>query len=70
MTEISIENMSVAEKLTFMETLWSDLCAHAQIEPPAWHQEVINNRHQLRQSGEQSPMDWNEARQAIRSRVR
>ena len=70
MIEINIENMTIAEKLTVMETLWNDLCAHNRIESPDWHQDVINNRHQLRQSGEQQPMEWNEAKNAIRNRTR
>ncbi len=70
MIEMHLDTMTIAEKLTVMETLWDDLCAHSQIASPAWHQEVLNHRHQLHQSGEQQPMAWSEAKMAIRERIK
>lgn len=70
MIEMHLDTMTVTEKLTIMEALWDDLCAHDQITSPAWHQEVLNRRHQLRQSGDQQPMAWGEAKMAIRERIK
>ena len=70
MTDLSIKNMTTAEKLSVMEALWNDLCEHDQVESPEWHGEVLAHRDQRRQSGEQQPMDWNEAKESIRQRIR
>lgn len=69
MREMHLDTMTVAEKITVMETLWDDLCAHSQIESPDWHQKVINHRHQMRQNGEQQPMAWSEAKKVIRGQI-
>jgi hypothetical protein len=70
MTGMRIENMTISEKLSAMETLWNDLCANSQIASPDWHEEVLTKRHQLRNKAEQQPMDWSEAKEAIRQRIR
>lgn len=70
MIEITTEKMSVTDKLQLMETLWSDLCRHSQIDSPDWHQTVLADRHQQRQQGEQNAMDWTHAKEHIRNRIK
>lgn len=70
MATISPENMSVADKLALMETLWTDLCNHSQIDSPDWHAKVLAARQQQREQGNQQPMDWAQAKEQIRNRVK
>lgn len=70
MIEIIPEKMSVSDKLSLMEMLWSDLCSHSQIDSPDWHQDILAARHQQRQQGEQKPIDWAQAKEQIRNRIK
>jgi hypothetical protein len=70
MIAITPENMTTAEKLQVMETLWDDLCSHSQLTTPDWHQTVLETRHRQRQSGEQQAMPWSQAKDKIRKRTR
>ncbi len=69
MITISPEEMTTAEKLSAMETLWSDLCQHSSLESPDWHEAVLASREQQRKNGSQSPMDWEKAKQNIRNKI-
>ncbi len=64
--ELNVKNMSVAEKLMAMETLWDDLCRNAgDIAPPAWHETILQERaEQLRQSKDKFE-DWEQAKKDI-----
>lgn len=57
--------MSIEEKISIMEMLWDDLCQHATIESPDWHQDVLKAREQKRVSSQDEPMDWSEAKRQI-----
>lgn len=70
MIDVSPEKMSVAEKLSLMETIWNDLCDHSQIDSPDWHQNVLSGREKSREQGKQAPMDWSEAKELIRHKVK
>ena len=65
MLTVSLKKMTTAEKLSVMETLWSDLCQHSALELPDWHKAVLTSREQQRKEGGQSPMDWETAKQQI-----
>lgn len=53
MTQNEIDAMSVAEKLQAMETLWSSLQTDgAQVDSPAWHQDILLERKQKIESGQ------------------
>jgi hypothetical protein len=69
MIAISPEKMTTAEKLSAMEALWSDLCQHGALESPDWHEAVLASREQQRKEGNQSPMDWETAKQNIRNKI-
>ena len=70
MIAISPEKMTTAEKLSTMEALWSDLCQHSSLAAPDWHEAVLISREQQRKTGNQSPMDWDAAKQKIRNKIR
>jgi hypothetical protein len=42
---LSVEKMSLEEKIQAMETIWDDLCHHADsISSPSWHAKVLKDR--------------------------
>jgi hypothetical protein len=62
--------MTVAEKLRAMEALWADLSRHeAQLESPAWHEEVLRDREAKIKSGKESFMDWEVAKKQLRDKL-
>ncbi len=68
---LKLDEMSLADKLQTMETLWDDLCHHVQdIAVPEWHQEVLAAREaDLRDEKEQFS-DWESAKETIRESVK
>jgi hypothetical protein len=69
MTSISLQNMTTAEKISVMEEIWTDLCQHSSLESPSWHETVLSSREQQREDGNQAPLDWEKAKQEIRSKI-
>jgi hypothetical protein len=64
---LPLEQMSTAEKLRVMETLWADLSRNeAQFESPAWHGEVLREREESLRNGTEKPMDWETAKAQLR----
>ena len=69
-TTISLEKMTVEEKLQTMELLWDDLCSKAgDIPSPAWHEELLAHRQALHERGEDHFEDWDTAKRNIRNKV-
>jgi hypothetical protein len=63
--------MSVEEKLQMMEALWDDLSQHAdEIQPPAWHGEVLAEREAAIARGDEQFEDWEAAREKIEKDIR
>jgi Putative addiction module component len=68
-TVLPLDRMSTAEKLRAMEEIWADLSRHeAQLESPAWHQQVLQEREARVESGRESYVDWEAAKAALRQR--
>ena len=43
--ELSLETLSVAEKVRLLESVWQSLCRHSgDVQSPEWHQEVLMER--------------------------
>lgn len=62
-----LEKMSQQEKIKAMESLWDDLCRHAQgIESPDWHGTVLDQREESLTVGEAEFIDWEDAKKRIR----
>ena len=72
MTTVDIVAMPVAEKLKLMETLWDSLCLQSggNMELPAWHGEVLEQRLRRLASGEEAVAPWNEAKERIRAQIK
>ena len=53
MSITEIKNMTTVERLEAMELLWDALChEEKEIESPAWHESILNQRRQRIESGE------------------
>jgi hypothetical protein len=60
---IEIKHLSREEKLRVMEAIWEDLSRDAeQVESPEWHRGVLEETERRLQAGQESTMDWREAR--------
>jgi hypothetical protein len=65
-TDLQIDQMTVTEKLRFMEELWEDLRTRAGAVPvPQWHKDVLVEREQLIESGDAQFEDWDTAKKRI-----
>lgn len=62
--DISLQEMSLPEKMALLEALWEDLS-----KSPDWHKDVLEERRQRAQSGEDTFSDWEDAQRDIRKRI-
>ena len=68
---LPLDKMSVEEKLQVMEAIWEDLSRHAdEMQPPAWHGEVLAEREAAIARGEEQFEDWDAARKKIEKDIR
>lgn len=68
--DLSISDLSLAQKLDLMETLWADLSRDDKsLESPAWHKNVLEDRQKAFEAGKISASDWEEAKKRIRKNV-
>ncbi len=69
--ELSLGQMSTADKLCAMETIWEDLAREPSTIPsPAWHEEVLRARQKRIQQGLAKFIDLDEAREQIRNKLK
>jgi hypothetical protein len=63
---LPLQQMSTAEKLRVMETLWADLSRNEEkFESPAWHEQVLRERDKQFREGQEKPMDWEVAKASL-----
>ena len=68
---LPLAEMTTAEKLDVMEVLWHDLSFdESNVPSPDWHDEILQKREALRQSGAEQPIDWETAKKELRSRLK
>jgi putative addiction module component (TIGR02574 family) len=68
-TEISLEKMTVAEKLALMERLWADLSRQPEDVPsPQWHGDVLAQRMAAVREGRTDFVNWDDAKRRLRER--
>lgn len=68
---LKIDEMSLADKLQTMETLWDDLCHHVQdVAVPEWHYEELVAREKELEAGKERYTDWDEAKNSIRESLK
>ena len=62
-TNMSIETMSVAEKVRLLESVWGSLCAHpGDVQSPEWHREVLEDRRRRLEDGRATVSAWADAK--------
>jgi hypothetical protein len=66
-----IDDLTVTtlDKVALMESLWQDLSADSDIEPPEWHQAVLKERENEWGQREQVSQDWSDAKKELRSEL-
>jgi hypothetical protein len=68
--ELPLEQMTVAEKLEAMETLWVHLSQRAPDEVvPDWHAEVLAERERRLTRGQETIHDWEDAKRLLRRQI-
>ena len=67
MSTLEIQQMPRQEKLRLMELLWEDLSRNAaEFESPGWHADVLRETAERRARGEETVLDWEEAKAKLR----
>lgn len=67
MSAFEIQQLPRQEKLKLMETLWADLSRdEAELESPAWHADALRETAARRERGEETLLDWEEAKAKLR----
>jgi hypothetical protein len=68
---ISLDKMTVEEKLAAMELLWDDLCKNPDdIPSPSWHNNILQSREERLKNGKEKVSDWQEAKKRIRESIK
>ena len=66
-----IRQMSFAEKVALLETLWSEIAADpCQVEVPQWHKDILDERDLALKEGRSTALDWDEAKRQIEQATR
>ncbi len=69
--QLPLDQMTLAEKLEVMETLWADLSRRPEDLPsPDWHREVLQERKRSVDEGKLKFLDWQTAFTELRDEVR
>lgn len=69
-TNLPLKDMTLEEKLAAMESLWEDLARSPEaVESPAWHKEVLDERHERVADGKARFVDWEKAKAEIRKKI-
>jgi len=68
---IPLNRMTTSDKLQALEEIWDDLRRTPEKVPsPSWHADVLQAREKRIQKGTSQFMEWSEAKQTIRERVK
>lgn len=68
--DLSLSQLSFAQKLDLMEALWADLTRdETKLKSPAWHETVLKDRGEAFAAGRVTVSDWEQAKKRIRKKV-
>lgn len=60
--QISLESLTVSEKIQLLERVWDDLCHQpVPMDAPAWHEEVLAERRKRLADGRATVESWDDA---------
>lgn len=66
MSIAEIEKMTVRERLQTIELLWDSITHSGEdIEPPAWHSEILSDRRKIIESGKAEWLTIDELRKEL-----
>ncbi len=66
LTTLSLEKMSITEKISAMELLWDDICHNAKdFQSPQWHGELLAKREEMMKNGEAKSENWDDVKQEL-----
>ena len=67
--EISLDGLTVDQKLLLMEQIWADLSRHPDSTPsPEWHGDLLAKRRQSVLDGKTEFEDWHVVRERLLKR--
>lgn len=67
--DVSIDRLTVAEKLSLMERLWDELSRQPDdISVPDWHKQILDERIASVREGHMAFQDWDLAKKRLRER--
>jgi hypothetical protein len=67
---VHIDQLTLDEKLRFMEALWADLCrVEADLPVYQWQKDILDNREGLVDRGESEFEDWDIAKKNIAEEI-
>lgn len=65
--ELQLEQMTTKDKIHAMESLWDDLCKHAEVvTSPSWHKDILSQREKSLAKGKEEFNDWDREKERIR----
>ena len=69
MISLPLKQMTTKEKLIALEAIWEDLSQNEEsIESPAWHQDELAATEERVKAGQESFVDWEQAKKELRER--
>lgn len=69
MTIQALQQLPRSEKLKLMEALWEDLSRpDSELQSPAWHAEELAATERRLAEGKEQILDWEAAKQVLRSK--
>jgi putative addiction module component (TIGR02574 family) len=67
---VPIAQLSFTQKLDLMEMLWADMAGNEKnLESPAWHGAILNDREAALNAGKVTVSNWEEAKERIKKNV-
>lgn len=68
--DVPIAQLSFTQKLDLMEVLWADMASNEkELESPAWHGDILNEREAALNAGKATVSSWEEAKERIKKNV-
>jgi putative addiction module component (TIGR02574 family) len=68
--DLPLSQLSLAQKLDLMETLWAELTRdEKKLKSPTWHEAVLKDREEAFAAGKTTVSDWEQAKKRIKKKV-
>jgi hypothetical protein len=68
---VDLKAMSVPEKMELLQAVWDDLLqAESELQSPDWHGEVLRERDERVNSGQEKFIDWEDAKAELKRELK